>query len=354
MAVLRISKKQQNFVILDKTCLSEPKLSWGAKGLHAYLMSMPDNWQVQVANLQKCATNGRDAVRGFLSELERLGYIKKSLNRNQETGKFGGYDYLVLEIPDSTEINTSPETENPFAVDLAVQLPTPEKPFTGNPAPENPPLISNKYNNKLINKTAAEEDNQKEQESVETSLPAAAVKKSNFVKNSNVVQLSRFQGQSRMDVSQADATIGQVLTAYQEQAILKTIETLSFSFEACEPERLSAEITHVLLDHNQFKGCGKDFHHKLNSIRLVIQRGDWRTPRGMIIENVNSKETKVSELSTKLSQAHADLRHFQGLQAISQGELRDSYQGIIDTTLSQIKKLELALEKEKSDVVLAM
>lgn len=353
MAVLRISKKRQNFVILDKTCLSEPKLSWGAKGLHAYLMSMPDNWQVQVANLQKCATNGRDAVRGFLSELERLGYIKKSLNRNQETGKFGGYDYLVLEIPAATKINISPETENPFAVDLAVQLPEPEKPVTGNPAPENPPLISNKYNNKLINKTAAEEE-QKEQELVETSLSAAAVKKSNFVENSNVVQFSRFQGQLRQDVSQADATIGQVLTAYQEQAILKTIEKLSLSFEACDLERISAEITHVLLDHNQFKGCGKDFHHKLNSIRLVIQRGDWRTPRGMILGNVNSKETKLSELSTKLNQAHADLRHFQGLQAISQGELRDSYQGIIDTTLSQIKKLELALEQEKSDVVVAM
>jgi hypothetical protein len=311
---------------------------------------MPDNWQVQVASLQKCSSNGRDAVRGFLTELQMLGYIKKSLNRNQETGKFGGYDYLVLEIPDSTEISTSPETENPSSVDFTGQLPEPEKPFTGNPAPENPPLISNKYNNKLINKTAAEDD-QELHKPVETNAPAAAVKKFNFVKNNNVVHLAHFQGQLHQDASQADLTIGQMLTKYQEQAIFKTIKKLSMALEATDPDRLFSEIAHVLLDHNQFKGCGKDFHHKLNSIRLVIQRGDWQTPRGMVLEDDNSKETKLSELSTKLSQARADLRHFKGLQAISKGELRENYEGIIETTLREIKKLEQALEQQKSVVV---
>ena len=324
MAVLRISKKRQNFVILDKTCLFEPKLSLGAKGLHAYLMCMPDNWEVQVANLQKSSTNGRDAVRGFLSELEKFGYIKKSLNRDQETGKFGGYDYLVLETPDITEISIPPKTENPSTVDLTDRSPATEKPFTGNPAPVNPPLISNKYNNKLINKTAAKED-QKLLDSVETISTAAAVKKFNVVKNNNIVSLASFQGQSRQDVSYADATIGQLLTTYQEQAISKTIENLSFAFEASDPDELFEEIAHALLDHNQFKGCGKDFHHKLNSIRLVIQRGDWRRPRGMKRNDEHSTETKLSELSMKLSQAQADLRHFKGLQMISQGELRQQY-----------------------------
>lgn len=76
MAVLRIHKKQQNFLILDKTCLNEDSLSWGAKGLHAYLMSLPDDWKVQVSDLRKRATNGRDAVRALLCELEQSGYLK--------------------------------------------------------------------------------------------------------------------------------------------------------------------------------------------------------------------------------------------------------------------------------------
>ena len=40
MAVLRINKKETYFLILDKTCLKKG-LSWGAKGLHAYLISLP-------------------------------------------------------------------------------------------------------------------------------------------------------------------------------------------------------------------------------------------------------------------------------------------------------------------------
>lgn len=351
MAVLRISKKRQNFVILDKTCLSEPKLSWGAKGLHAYLMSMPDNWQVQVANLQKCSTNGRDAVRGFISELEKFGYIKKSLSRDRETGKFGGYDYLVLEIPDPTEINLSPETENPLTVDVTDQSPETEKSFTGNPAPENPLLISNKYNNKLINKTAAEKD-LIFSEPAESTPPAAAVSKFHVVKKSNVVQLVRFKGQLRKDYSEADATIGGLLTAYQEQSVFNAIEKLSMSFEACDPDGLFEEIAYVLLDPNQFKGCGKDFHHKLNAIHLVIQRGDWQRPRGMMIKDENSKEKKLNDLSIKLSQAQADLRHFKSLQALTHGEQRERYEGIIETTLREIKKLEDGLEQQEAIVAM--
>ena len=69
MAILRVYKKQNNFVILDKTCLHDEKLSWAAKGLHAYLISMPDDWSVRVSHLVYQATNGRDSVKGVLAEL---------------------------------------------------------------------------------------------------------------------------------------------------------------------------------------------------------------------------------------------------------------------------------------------
>ncbi|WP_419421455.1 hypothetical protein ACNVED_15965 (plasmid) [Legionella sp. D16C41] len=81
MSVLRIYKKQQNFVIFDKTCLQDNFLSWGAKGLHAYLMSMPDDWRIKVADLKNRATNGRDTVRGLLLELDPKDYIFKSTCR---------------------------------------------------------------------------------------------------------------------------------------------------------------------------------------------------------------------------------------------------------------------------------
>ena len=95
MTVLRINKKEKNFLILDKTCLQATDLSWGAKGLHAYLMSLPDNWQVKVQDLSKRATNGRDSVRALLSELKTTGYISTSWMRDDKTGKYNCLEYLV-------------------------------------------------------------------------------------------------------------------------------------------------------------------------------------------------------------------------------------------------------------------
>jgi len=44
MSIFRIKKHTSPYVILDKTCLEEDALSWRAKGIHAYLISKPDDW----------------------------------------------------------------------------------------------------------------------------------------------------------------------------------------------------------------------------------------------------------------------------------------------------------------------
>lgn len=43
--------KNNNFVVLDKTALNDPNLSWQAKGLHSYLMGLPTEWEVNVRDL---------------------------------------------------------------------------------------------------------------------------------------------------------------------------------------------------------------------------------------------------------------------------------------------------------------
>jgi len=68
MTILRIRKKETNFLILDKTCLVQSTLTWGAKGLHTYLMSLPSEWRINVHDLKNRAVNGRDSVRGLLKE----------------------------------------------------------------------------------------------------------------------------------------------------------------------------------------------------------------------------------------------------------------------------------------------
>ena len=60
--VIRVRKRPNNFVMLDKTFLEDDRLSFKAKGILAYLLSKPDNWKVIVGNLVKYSKDGKSAV----------------------------------------------------------------------------------------------------------------------------------------------------------------------------------------------------------------------------------------------------------------------------------------------------
>ena len=83
MSVIRIKKAHKPpYVILDTTALNDVRLSFRAKGLHTYLMSKSDNWQVYIQQLEmQSPTEGRDAIRAALKELEDAGYIRRSRQR---------------------------------------------------------------------------------------------------------------------------------------------------------------------------------------------------------------------------------------------------------------------------------
>jgi hypothetical protein len=134
MAIIRGSRPDKNFYILDKTISEDKRLSWGARGLLVYLLGKPDHWRVSTAALinETAGTrihSGRDAVRAFLSELLSVGYLTRTPARD-ESGKIAGYDYFV------SETCTPPGTDNPGTV------PGTDYPATAEPAPANPRLVS--------------------------------------------------------------------------------------------------------------------------------------------------------------------------------------------------------------------
>ncbi|HAU1718454.1 TPA: replication protein [Legionella pneumophila] len=334
MAVLRIHKKQQNFVILDKTCLNDHTLSWGAKGLHAYLISLPDDWRVQVSDLQKRARNGRDAVRGLLSELEQAGYIQKATCRDDVSGRFGGVEYLVLEIPEPKNQDGNPETEKPSLVN----------PETGNPLPENPTLINiNKISNKkLNNKTAAASHST----SIKTlnaqiqSEKAAAVFSSQAVRHEAMSVEKTYQGNNHIDfLSQEDALIDSQLTQLQKDRVRMMVKSLNVS----QKDVLIEEIEFCLLNPKHFTACGKDFSRKLNAIRRVILRGDWQTPAGMIMELStvqNSNNLALRKLENELREAQAEAVHFKRLLTTAKEHTRTHFESIIYQAQKKIHDLE--------------
>jgi len=104
-------KRDTPFVQIDKSALQDDRLSWKSKGLLAYLLSLPDDWQIYINELKNHSRDGRDSTRTAMNELIKFGYIHRNFSERQ-SGQFTGYDYFVSEKPMSEQ----PKTENPKTV----------------------------------------------------------------------------------------------------------------------------------------------------------------------------------------------------------------------------------------------
>lgn len=144
MSIIKRSKRDTPFVQIDKRGLHDPNLSWKAKGILAYILSLPDDWQLYVKELTKHAKDGKDSTARGMNELIDAGYIIREYSERQE-GKFTGYDYTVYETPRTV-------AENPFPV----------KPF-----PENQQLLIIEDTNKDLKCVCTPENDKRPN----TSLP---------------------------------------------------------------------------------------------------------------------------------------------------------------------------------------
>lgn len=127
--IIRVQKRTNPYLVIDKTGLNDDRLSWKAKGLLAYLLSLPDDWTVRERDLAKRSKDGRDSTRSGIQELIKYGYvIRKRLH--DENGKFDGWETIVYEVPQQVELQESPRSG----------FPTSGKPTSENPTYTNYPL----------------------------------------------------------------------------------------------------------------------------------------------------------------------------------------------------------------------
>lgn len=87
-------------MVISKIGLEDDRLSWKARGLLAYLLSKPDNWEVMIAHLVKQGPDGKASVRAGLLELRDAGYIRSTRSRS-DLGQFDGWETQVFEEPDT-------------------------------------------------------------------------------------------------------------------------------------------------------------------------------------------------------------------------------------------------------------
>ncbi len=80
--MIRRGPRPDTYTVVDNDILRNHALSFKARGILAYLLSMPDHWVCRVNHLATVGPDGRDAVRTGLRELEDYGYITRHKERD--------------------------------------------------------------------------------------------------------------------------------------------------------------------------------------------------------------------------------------------------------------------------------
>lgn len=98
-------------MIVDQKAIEDLRLSWAARGLLAYLLSRPNDWEVLVKDLVKRGNLKRDGILALLKQLRTARYVHFK-NLRDAKGRLRGGTYTVFEIP-YTDL---PDTDEPKTV----------------------------------------------------------------------------------------------------------------------------------------------------------------------------------------------------------------------------------------------
>lgn len=118
MSVFRI-EKNTNYTVMSNYHLRDIRLSYKAKGLLSFMLSLPDDWDYSMKGLAKVSKENISAIRTALQELETFGYLKRNRLQNKN-GKFE-YEYIIYEkspyidfphTENQTQINTNKQNTN--------------------------------------------------------------------------------------------------------------------------------------------------------------------------------------------------------------------------------------------------
>lgn len=135
-------KYVRDFTVLPNNLLRDNTLSWGATGLLAYLMHLPDNFQLYLSYLSKQKRDGRDATRARIKELEVVGYLKIYRERDGR-GQFSNTSW---------ELNPAPQTPEAEAFPPGSENPNLDMPKAAVPTGAKPTLLNTKQKQELKEK----------------------------------------------------------------------------------------------------------------------------------------------------------------------------------------------------------
>jgi hypothetical protein len=89
-----LDEHKSNFTRISNKFLQDIRLSNGARGLLAQLLSLPGDWCLYKTSLKDYNASKRTAIDSCLKELQELGYL--NIRKNND----GTFNYKVVELPE--------------------------------------------------------------------------------------------------------------------------------------------------------------------------------------------------------------------------------------------------------------
>jgi hypothetical protein len=132
-------KVARNFTNIPNEVLRDRLLHWGDKGLLCFLLSLPEDFELNYQYITRFAPNGEDSVRTSVKRLSERRYLQLQ----RERGAQGRYVRVVWTVSDEPTLGSSePDPENPGEGDSAEDGSRLDVPAQAKPA--QPSTVQNK------------------------------------------------------------------------------------------------------------------------------------------------------------------------------------------------------------------
>lgn len=101
--IVKIHQRDHPYVVIDRRALADARLSWRARGLLVYCLTLPADSVVRVRDLIEASPDGSQSVQTGLHELAEFHYAELRTMRNAR-GHVIGKQWDIYESPELREI----------------------------------------------------------------------------------------------------------------------------------------------------------------------------------------------------------------------------------------------------------